>query len=135
LVADNYQNLASAIYRQGRYDEALPLHRKAYEIYSRVLKDDHYVGVFPLLSIAYIELQQRHPAEAEDAAQTALQRFRAVVPGSFLDGVATCLVGLAREEQGAIAEGAAMVEASHAMLDPANLEGTPYIELCRYPNR
>jgi len=134
LVADNYQNLASALYRQGRYDEALPLHRKAYEIYGQVLEDDHYIGVFPLLSIAYIELQQQHPAEAEAAADTALQRFRAVVPDSFLEGVATCLVGVAKERQGATVEGAAMVEASHAMLDPSNLEGSPYLELCRYPD-
>lgn len=131
LVADNYQNLASAIYRQGRLEEALPMHRKAYEIYSMVLDQDHYISMYPLLSIAYIELQRDNAMEAEAAAAIALENFRTTVPGSFLEGVATCLVGLAKEKQGKIEEGTAMVEASHPMLDPQALAGSPYTELCR----
>ena len=133
LVADNYQNLASAIARQGRFDEALPLHRKAYEIYDKVLDEDHYIAVFPLLSIAYIELERENPAAAESAARTALETFQAAVPGSYLEGVATCLVGLARERQGDTATGSAMVEASHALITQRNLAGSPYPKLCRLP--
>ena len=133
LVADNYQNLASAILRQGRYDEALPLHRKAYEIYDKVLDEDHYIAVFPLLSIAYIELQRDNPAAAESAARTALETFKAAVPGTYLEGVATCFVGVALEHQGDTATGSAMVEASHALLKQQNLAGSPYGKLCRLP--
>ncbi len=133
LVADNYQNLASAIYRQGRLEEALPMHRKAYEIYSKVLDKDHYIGMYPLLSIAYIELQRDNAMEAESVAVTALSKFRSTVPGSFLEGVATCLVGVAKEKRGELEEGSAMVEASHPMIDPRALAGSPYIELCRVP--
>jgi len=133
LVADNYQNLASAILRQGRYDEALPLHRKAYEIYDKVLDEDHYIAVFPLLSIAYIELQRDNAVAAESAARTALETFKAAVPGSYLEGVAMCFVGVARERQGDLATGSAMVEASHALIDERNLAGSPYAKLCRLP--
>ena len=132
-VADNYQNLATAIHRQGRFDEALPLHRKAYEIYSAVLEDDHYIVAFPLLSIAYIQLQRDDAAAAEEAATKALETFRAAVPGTYLEGVALCLTGLARERRGDT-EGTRMVEASHDLirLHP-NLLSTPYLKLCRMP--
>jgi hypothetical protein len=43
-------------------------------------------------------------------------------------------VGIAREQQGAVAEGAALVTASHELLDPSSLAGTPYLELCRFPD-
>jgi serine/threonine-protein kinase len=132
LVANSYQNLATMITRQGRVDEALPLHWKAYEVY-QASGWDHYRIVYPLLSIAAIEIQRRNAAEAESAATEALQAFRAAVPGSYLEGVALCLVGLAREQQGKVAEGAAMVAASHELIGPDNLIGSRYRPLCRLP--
>ena len=68
-VAKSYQNLASAMTQLGRYDESIPLHRKAYEIFRSVLNDDNYVIGFPLLSIAYAELQRDNADAAEAAAR------------------------------------------------------------------
>jgi serine/threonine-protein kinase len=132
LVADNYQNLAGAISRQGRFDEALPLHRKAYEVYL-ASGWDHYRTVYPLLSIAYIEIESGDAAAAESAAMTALERFREAVPGSYLEGVAQCLVGLAREQQGDVATGGKLLRQSHPLMQQVDLSGTPYPALCRLP--
>ena len=132
LVADNYQNLATAIARQGRLDEALPLHRKAYDVY-KASNWEHFRTDIPLLSIAYIELQLENAAAAEAAAITALNTFRDELPGTYLEGVALCLAGLSKERQGDLITGTPMVEASHALILQVDLTGTPYPELCRVP--
>lgn len=130
VVADSYQNLAGTMTKQGRYNESIPLHRKAYEVYKSVLNGDHYIIAFPLLSIAFAELQRGHGPEAELAAREALSRFEATVPGSFLEGVAQCLVGLSLEQQGQINEGNALVIASHELMKKGSVPD-PYPELCR----
>ena len=56
VVAGHYQNLGSVLGRQQRFTEAIPLHRRAYEIFSDTLPD-HYMTAYPLISIAYAELQ------------------------------------------------------------------------------
>ena len=136
LLADNYQNLGSAIGRQGRLDDALPLHLKARELYRSVFDEHYYVGVFPLLSIAYIHLRQGNGAAAESAAAEALETFRVSVPDTYLEGVAQCLVGLGKEQRGDLIDGAAMVEASHELMlpIPVNLAASPYPKLCRVPD-
>jgi hypothetical protein len=134
VVADSLQNLGSVVGRQNRYEEALPLHRQAYDIYRTVLNDDNYLIGYPLLSIAYAELQREHGVQAETSAREALRLFQVAVPDTYLEGVARCLVGLSLEQQGRIAEGDALVEASH----PLMMTGTvpdPYPELCRIPRR
>ena len=132
-VADNYQNLATTITYQGRFDESLPLHRKAHEIYKNVLEDDHYIVAFPLLSIASIEIERNNSSEAEPAAREALQQFQATVPGTYLEGVALCLVGLSLEQQGGVAAGSAMVEASHELILKRDVLVPKYQKLCRVP--
>ncbi|NIA27674.1 MAG: tetratricopeptide repeat protein [Desulfobulbaceae bacterium] len=132
-VADSYQNLAGAITSQGRYDESVPLHRKAYEIYKAILNDDNYVIAFPLLSIANAELQRGDPSAAEAAASEALSRFQTSAPGSFLEGVARCLVGLSLEQQGRGEEGSALVISSHPLMQGASIP-EPYPGLCRLPD-
>lgn len=129
-VGDTYQNLAGAITYQGRYDESLPLHRKAYDVYKNIFDDKHYIIAFPLLSITYAELQQGNGPAAETSAREALSRFEATVPDSFLEGVARCLVGLSLEEQGRIEEGNELVTASHEIMTIESLPD-PYPELCR----
>lgn len=131
-VGDTYQNLASAVTKQGRYDESLPLHREAFEIFRAVLDDGHFVIAFPLLSMSYVELQRGHATEAEAHARDARARLQAALPGSFLEGVAMCLTGLALERQGRSAEGEPLVLASHAMLAEGSVPA-PYPELCRVP--
>ena len=131
-VADSYQNLAGAITHLGRYDESIPLHREAYRIYREVLNEDNFLIAFPLLSIAYAELERGSAGASEEAAREALERFEAAAPGTFLEGVARCLVGLALEHQGDPAEGAALVEASHRLLQTA-IVPAPYDRLCRLP--
>jgi len=130
FVGDSYQNLAGSITKQGRYDESVPLHRKAYEVYKSIFDDNHYMIAFPLLSITYAELQLGHGPEAELTAREALSRFEATVPGSFLEGVAQCLVGLSLEMQGNINKGNAMVFASHELMKKGSIPD-PYPELCR----
>jgi serine/threonine-protein kinase len=130
FVADSYQNLAGTLTKQGRYNESIPLHRKAYDVYKSVLDDDHYIIAFPLLSIAFAELQLDQGAEAELTAREALSRFEATVPGSFLEGVAQCLVGLSLEKQGRINEGNSLVYASHELMKKGSIPD-PYPDLCR----
>jgi tetratricopeptide (TPR) repeat protein len=133
-VGDSYQNLASAIMHQGRFEESLPVHRKAYETFKTVLNDDNYVIAIPLLSIAFAELQLGHATAAEAAAREALERLQTTSAARHLEGVARCLAGLGLEQQGRVAEGAAMVAASHALIGTANLPDA-YPELCRLPAR
>jgi serine/threonine-protein kinase len=132
-VADVYQNLAGAITHLGRYDESIPLHQQAYEIYKSVLNEDNYMIAFPLLSIAYAELQRNNAGAAEKAAREALGRFEATVGGSYLEGVARCLVGLSLEQQGRTAEGGEMVRVSHTLMKLGSVPD-PYPALCRLPD-
>ena len=131
-VADSYQNLAAAINGQGRFDESIPLHRNAYEIYKEIFNDKHYMIAFPLMSIAKVELERGNGAAAEAVSREALQRLEAIVPGTFLEGVARCLVGLSLEEQGRVDEGAALVESAHPLMESGNIPD-PYPALCRLP--
>ena len=131
-VADSYQNLGGALTHQGRYEESLPLHRKAYEIFDAALNDDNYVIAVPLLSVAYVQLRRGEPAAAEAAAREALDRLQAATAVPHLQGVAQCLVGIALEQSGRTVEGAAMVAGSHVLIGSANLP-EPYPELCRVP--
>jgi len=131
-TADSYQNLASAMTQQGRYEESLPLHWKAHEIYKQVLNDDNYLIAFPLLSITYVELMRNNGADAEKSSREALTRFEATVAGTFLEGVALCLVGLSLEQQGMIDEGGEMVTRSHDLLKLGSVPD-PYPDLCRMP--
>jgi len=130
FVGDSYQNLAKVITTQGRYKESIPLHRNAYEVYKTIMNNKHYIIAFPLLSISFAELQLDHGPEAEAAAREALTRFEATVPGSFLVGVAQCLVGLSLEKQGRINEGNALVNESHELMEKGSIPD-PYPEICR----
>lgn len=107
-VAGQYQNLGTVIGRQGRYAEALPMHRRAYEIFSSTVPD-HFMTAYPLISIAYAELQIGDPSAAERAARRAISLLGASGTNEYAIGVATCLVGRALENQGAGAESAALL--------------------------
>ena len=130
-VGDSYQNLARAIAAQGRFKDALPLHREAYRVYRDVLNENNYMIAFPLLSIAYAELERENAPAAETAAREALERLESTMAGTFLEGVARCLVGLSLERQGD-PEGSRLVASSHALLDAAGIPD-PYPQLCRVP--
>lgn len=133
VVADSYQNLAGAITRLGRYDESILLHRHAYDIYKEVLNDDNFRIAFPLLSIAYVELQRHNAQAAEEAAREALERLSTTVGGSYLEGVARCLVGVSLEQQDRTKEGSALVRSSHELLRAVSVPD-PYPALCRVPS-
>ena len=94
--------------------------------------EQHFLAAIPvpLLSIAYAELKRGQAANSEQASRRAREIFEIALPGSFLVGVASCLTGLALEQQGATEEGAAMVEASHALMLTGSIP-VPYPELCR----
>jgi serine/threonine-protein kinase len=133
-VADSYQNLAAAINEQGRFDESVPLHRNAYEIYKQIFNDEHYMVAFPLMSIAKVELGRGNGQAAEEASREALSRLEATVPGTFLEGVARCLTGLSLEQQGNAEAGQRLVDSSHALMQQGNIPD-PYPELCRLKER
>lgn len=129
-VADTYQNLAGSITGQKRYDESIPLHREAYEIYKEVAGDGNYIVAFPLLTIAYAELMRENPEVAEASAWEALERLKATIPGTFVEGVAQCLVGLSLEQQGRVAEGSDMVDSAKPLMATGSIPD-PYPEICR----
>jgi eukaryotic-like serine/threonine-protein kinase len=129
LAAGHSQNLATVIGRQGRFAEALPLHWRAYDIFSETLPD-HYQTAFPLISIAYAELQIDNPAAAEHAARGALTRLSVSENNAYASGVSKCILGLALERQGFAHEGAILLSEAKA-----NLRGLPvdpvYQNVCR----
>ncbi len=63
-------------------------------------------------------------------AREALSRFEASVPGSFLEGVAQCLVGLSLEKQGRTKEGNDLVIGSHVLMQKGGVPD-PYPAVCR----
>jgi eukaryotic-like serine/threonine-protein kinase len=132
-VANAYQNLAGTIGRQNRFAEAIPLHRKAFDIYKSVLPGDHFMQAYPLISIAYAELKLGDHAEAENTARQAHALLEATVPGTYPAGVAQCLVGLALEGQGRAEEGAATIRQSHSILAVSAVY-EPYRSACRVPD-
>jgi eukaryotic-like serine/threonine-protein kinase len=128
-VASHYQNLATVIGRQERFVEALPLHRRAYEIFSETLPD-HYMTAYPLISIAYAELQGPDAEAAERAARQALKLLGTSATNRYAIGVANCLAGLALERQGFTNEGAEMLVEARVIL--AELPVDPvYRQACR----
>lgn len=131
-VADSYQNLAAAVHVQGRLPEAIPLHRSAYEIYKEIFNDQHYIIAFPLMSMAKVEIELGEGVAAELIAREALERLQATAPGTFLEGVALCLLGLSLETQGQLDEGSALVESAHPLMETGNIPD-PYPTLCRVP--
>jgi len=131
-VADVFQNLATTITYQGRYDESIPLHRRAYEIYKAEL-EGHYIIAFPLLSIASIEVERGNADSAYEVSSEALQRIESTLPDTYVEGVAMCLVGLSLEQQGDVARGSAMVEESHVLILKRDVLVPKYMKLCRVP--
>jgi eukaryotic-like serine/threonine-protein kinase len=129
MVAISYQNLASALTHQGRYDESIPLHRKAYEIYRSVLAPTNFTTALPLLSVAYAELERGRATAAESAAREAVQRLAATMPDTFFLGVAECLLGLAQQREGRAGEGDALLASARPLIADS-LAPDPYPELC-----
>lgn len=128
-VADRYQNLGTAIGRQGRFAEAVPFHRKAYEIFTATIPG-HFMTAYPLISIAYAELQSGEPASAERAARQAIEVLGPFPTNVYAIGVAKCLAALALEGQGAGDESAALL--TEAQADLAGLRVAPiYQAACR----
>ena len=131
-VGDIYQNLATTITYQRRFDESVPLHRKAYGIYKSVLPD-HYLVAFPLLSIASIEVERGDGERALPVATEALERLQQTLPDTYAEGVAMCLVGLSLELQGDMQRGTQLVDESHELILSRGVLVPKYIKLCRVP--
>ncbi len=129
-VADTSQNLGALYARQSRYEEALPLLTRAHNNFKALLNEDNYVIGYPLLTIAYSNLQLERPAEAERAAREALELFARTRTDSDVHGVSQCLLGVSLERQGLTEEGAALVLDSHAKLR-SGFVGDNYKALCR----
>jgi tetratricopeptide (TPR) repeat protein len=114
-VAGQYQNLGTVIGRQGRFAEAVPLHRQAHEIFSAALPG-HFMTAYPLISLAYADLHAGDPAAAEIAAREALEILEASDSQAYAMGVARCLAALALEAQGAGAEGEQLMADARSVL-------------------
>lgn len=130
-VAGQAQNLATVIGRQGRYDEAIGMHRQAFDIFDAVLAD-HFVSAYPLISLAYAELQLGDFALAEQTARQAFELLRSTAPDTYPVAVAQCLIGLALEGQGLRSDGEAMVRKSHKLLANRTVPDF-HREACRVP--
>ena len=125
---DAIQNLAVAVERQGRIDEAIDLSLAAYNVYREVL-GEHYVTAFPLLTISGIELDRERFADALDHLETAYPIIQKTLPdGHFIRSVAQCRRGHARWAVGDLVGGRSDVEAAAEQLgdDPR-----PYAQDCR----
>lgn len=132
-VAGQYQNLGTVIGRQGRLAEALPHHRQAYEIFSNLLPG-HFLTAYPLISMAHAQLHLGDPASAELAAREALELLGDSSANAYATGVARCLAGLALEQQGQDADGAALLVEAQTQL--AGLTVDPvYAATCRLRTR
>ncbi|MDJ0654952.1 MAG: serine/threonine-protein kinase [Xanthomonadales bacterium] len=128
-VARSYQNLATAMTRQRRFDEAIPLHWKAQDLYKTLHGDDHYYVAFPLLSIAYGEFHRQRPHAAESAAEEAVRILRlSNLAGSSIEGIGVCLLARARQSAGNdTAE--ALMDSAHALMRPGPVNPV-YLEFC-----
>ena len=87
---------------------------------------------FPLMSMAKVEISLGEGVAAEAISREALERLRATAPGTFLEGVALCLLGLSLEEQGQVDAGSALVKSAHPFMETGNIPD-PYPALCRLP--
>jgi eukaryotic-like serine/threonine-protein kinase len=114
-VAGQYQNLGTVVGRQGRFAEAVPLHRRAHEIFNATLPG-HFISAYPLISLAYADLQVDDPVAAERAARQALEILESSDSQAYAIGVARCLIALALEAQGAGAEGERLMADARAVL-------------------
>lgn len=129
-VAGALQNLGTVLGRQGRFDEAIPLHREAFELFQAVLPSENERTAYPLISVAYAELQLERFAAAEHNARQALDLLEASGAHGYASGVSKCLLALAREKQGAPADGAILLAEARAEL--AGLPVAPnYRKACR----
>lgn len=128
-VAGQYQNLGALLGRQGRFSEALPLHRQAHEIFSATVPG-HFMAAYPLISIAYAELESSSPAAAEKTARQALDLLGTSESNAYATGIATCLLALAREDQGATSEAAGLLAEAKAQLTGLQVAPT-YRTACR----
>jgi len=129
VVAGHYQNLGSVLGRQQRFTEAIPLHRRAYEIFSDTLPD-HYMTAYPLISIAYAELQVPDAAAAERAAREALKLLGTSATNAYAIGIAKCVTGLSLEQQGFADEGAFLLDEARATLTDLPVDPV-YRSACR----
>lgn len=130
-VADSYQNLATAWTRDGRYETSIPMHQKAFEIYREVFEDDHPVVAYPLLSKAFAEVNSGQYEDAEVTATMALNIVERTAEGSYLVGVARCLVARALEGQGDPAANDTMSDAHQLLID--SIVSDTYRQFCRVP--
>jgi hypothetical protein len=108
------------------------MHRKAAEVYDAVLPGNHFVASYPRMSLAYAHIRLGEFPAAEESARQAHDLLRRTMPGSWMTGVAQCLVGVALEGGGHGREGAAEIASSHELLAGSDVV-EPYRGLCRVP--
>lgn len=130
-VADAYQNLATVLTRIGRYEQSIPMHEKAFEIYNLILPQDQPVVAYPLLSKAFAEVNGGQHEAAETTARTALEIVEQTAPGTYLEGVARCLIARSLEGQGDPAANEMMSNAHGLLID--SVVSDTYRLFCRVP--
>jgi tetratricopeptide (TPR) repeat protein len=132
-TATAYQNLATALSRQSRYEESLPLHRRAAEIYRAVLPGDNQVAAFPHLSMAHAHLELGDPATAEPEARRALDILDRTAPDTWMAGVAECLLGISLDRRGT-GDAEVHFESARTLMARATVP-EPYQSLCPVDSR
>lgn len=129
LVAGLIQNLATVLGRQGRFEEAIPLHQEAFERFQSDRSGNREVAAYPLISIAYAELQLKKFVAAEQTARQALDLLHAAGSGPYPIGVAQCLAGLALERQGFDDDAQPLLALARASLSRVRVDSS-YGRLC-----
>jgi serine/threonine-protein kinase len=104
-IAASLQNLAAALVRLGRLDEAESLATRAHAIYVERLPANHYLRAIPLLTLGEVRLLRGDARGAERADRDALETLRTALPAShYVIAAAECRLGAALAAGGSRAE-------------------------------
>lgn len=126
-VATNYQNLATSLSRQDKFDEALSLYHQAGTLFKEIHGKEHYINALPLLSSAYIHMVRNDPLALE-LSQNALNILETARPGTYITGIALCMLGKAELMSG-IQSGANRIVQAQPLLDDIRVAKI-YTDLC-----
>ena len=131
-VADAYQNLATALSRVGRYEQSIPMHERAYELYKTILPQDQPIVSYPLLSKSFAEVNDGQFDSAERTARDALDIIERTAAETYLVGIAKCLIGRSLEGKGDTEAQALLAEARGILI--GSVVSDTYRRFCRVPH-
>jgi tetratricopeptide (TPR) repeat protein len=122
-TAASMQNLAAALAKLDRSEEATAFARQAHEDFLDALGPGYWQSALPLLTLAEIHLNQREWARAAAAATKAVEMLTQSLPtGHFITAVAEGRLGRARAGEGRYADAEVLLRRSLAMLEASEAD-------------